>query len=285
LVNDENDNLYSYQFVIIKSYLKIVTLWNAQLALTNFSTGSHEFFDDKAKDDKQITIDEKTAKYADIASVVKTEKGMLMMGKADTFSFDFEMDYNKGAFWHCDKGYLLMGSADTDESTLYYSYTNMPTKGTITIDGKKINVTGKTWFDKQGGPFNQASVKTHWEWFSFRFFDEEEIMLFAFPQGEYYDGTYIRQNTAERLNNYKIEVKKIIEVDGLKFSSGWDITMPGIKDEKYSLIPILDTQRNGMYFEQVSEVFNASGEKVGYCVVELLPGARNEHFVGELDSA
>jgi predicted secreted hydrolase len=66
-------------------------------------------------------------------------------------------------------------------------------------------VTGKAWFDKQGGTYTLTNRRTNWEWFSLRFFDDEEIMLFTFPHENYYDGTYIEKSGKyNRLNNYEI---------------------------------------------------------------------------------
>jgi hypothetical protein len=64
-------------------------------------------------------------------------------------------------------------------------------------------------------------------------------------------------------------------VNGVSFSHGWDLFMPGIKEERYELRPLIEGQLNLAYFELLAEVINPRGEKVGLCVVELLPGARN----------
>jgi len=37
----------------------------------------------------------------------------------------------------------------------------------------------------------------------------------------------------------------------------------------------MDGQMNLAYFELLAEIINPSGERVGYCFVELLPGVRN----------
>ena len=74
------------------------------------------------------------------------------------------MDVGKGAFWHGDEGVLVMGNeSDPKQRTVYYSYTNMPTKGELTIKGseKPLNVRGKTWFDRQWGPYDIAKNSTH----------------------------------------------------------------------------------------------------------------------------
>jgi predicted secreted hydrolase len=37
--------------------------------------------------------------------------------------------------------------------TYYWSYTNLAFLGKLVLDGKEYRVTGKGWFDKQGGPY------------------------------------------------------------------------------------------------------------------------------------
>ena len=60
------------------------------------------------------------------------------------------------------------------------------------------------------------------------------------------------------------------------FSHGWDVLIPGIKEERYEIKPLMRGQLNIAYYELMAEVLNAEGELVGYCFVELLSGARNK---------
>ena len=46
-------------------------------------------------------------------------------------------------------------------------------------------------------------------------------------------------------------------------------------EESYQIRPIMDGQMNLAYFELLAEIITPSGESVGYCFVELLPGVRN----------
>jgi hypothetical protein len=52
--------------------------------------------------------------------------------------------------------------------------------------------------------------------------------------------------------------------------------MPGIKEERYEIKSLMDRQFNIAYYEMMAEVLNAKKERVGYCFVELLSGARNK---------
>ena len=77
------------------------------------------------------------------------------------------------------------------------------------------------------------------------------------------------------MRDYTYTEKELVEIEGFVFSKGWDLEMPGIKEERYEIRPIMDGQMNLAYFELLAEIINPSGERVGYCFVELLPGVRN----------
>jgi hypothetical protein len=167
---------------------------------------------------------------------------------------------------------------DPDQVTYYFSFTNLAAEGTLTLLGQTRPVTGQVWFDKQGGPYHLTNPKTNWEWFSMRFFDREEIMLFSFPQTGHRDGTYVHADGSyERLNTYEVEPLAFVTepTTGYLFSDGWKVTMPGVKDEEYIITPVVDGMFNVFFFELLADIRTASGEIVGRCFVELLPGARN----------
>lgn len=278
----KSDRLYSYQVTIIRPFLKGFSPWVLQLAVTDIQNSKHHFRQQVKFFDKNIYVNETTVNYGSMARVVRQENNMLLSVQTDIFELELDLNKGKGATWHGDDGVLVMGNPNKkEERTVYYSYTNMPTTGKVilhTPDGKNrtMQITGKSWFDRQWGPYHLIDTMTHWEWFSLRFFDDEEVMLFAFPQCSYYDGTYIsKDKKRQRMQNYTYTPNEIVVVNDTKYSKGWDLVMPGVKEEKYKIVPIIDGQLNLVYFELIADIINNQGEKVGYCIVELLPGARD----------
>jgi len=285
-LNDENNpnDLYSYQYTVLRSRVYGITLTLLQLALTDFQTGKH-FYKQTFSLNGSKFFKEDTVKFSDIASLKKNIPNMELNINTDDFSLNLNIDKGKGAFWHGDNGVLIMGQPeDPIQRTVYYSYPNMPTIGDLSIctdsgEIKNLKVIGKSWFDRQWGPYSLTKPETHWEWFSLRFFDNEEVMLFSFPQHPYQDGTYIDKfGNSKLVRNYEYKEKEVIKTKGFEFSKGWDITLPGIKEEKYQIIPIMDGQINLAYYELLADIVNPKGEKVGYCFVELLPGVRNPNM-------
>lgn len=273
---DEDKNLYSWQYTLLHIKLGIITAKIAMIALTDFKNSRHYYLQTPSGFKNPVRISSSEASIGKIASAVKNPDGIKIKLRHKDFSLDLSASYGKGAFWHCDNGKLQMGIPDENETTLYYSYTNMPTEGTLTLNGKRIKLSGKTWFDKQGGPYSIIDPRTHWEWFSLRFFDDEEMMLFTFPQSGYYDGTYItKDGRSERLNNYKIKSIGQLEFAGLEWSERWKLYV-GKKEREYTIEPIEQGHMNFAYFEELCYIKNVANEIVGYCFAELLPGVRNQ---------
>jgi predicted secreted hydrolase len=276
------EKLYSYQFTVVKPRIFGFSPWILQLALTDVQSGTHHFTQRMTLSNPDIYVSRDTVHYLSLATLKRAADRMLLTAKAEAFELELNLEKGKGAFWHGDDGVLVMGGAeDPRRRTVYYSYTNMPTTGQVILRDPRagdrvMQVTGKSWFDRQWGPYALINANTHWEWFSLRFFDDEEVMLFAFPQCPYYDGTYIGENGERRLvRDYTIVPKGFTQAAGMTFSMGWDLFIPGVKEEKYEIRPLTDGQLNLAYFELLAGIYNSAGKKVGLCMVELLPGARN----------
>jgi len=275
---DEAGNMYSYQYTLLHLAFGPVVPKVAMVALTDYQNGRHYYLQTKAGKDAKVYIDAGEASVRGVASAKKETDGMRIQLHHKDFSMDLLCGYGKGAVWHCDNGLLQMGIPDKKATTLYYSWTNMPTTGTLKMNGKELKLSGKTWFDKQGGPYNMANMKCHWEWFSLRFFDDEEVMLFTFPQNEIpqYDGTFIaKDGSYHRLTDYRIESLDTTEFKGLQWSCGWKLHM-NEKEQDYVIEPLQEGHMNFAYFEELCSVKNSKGETVGYAFAELLPGVLNQ---------
>jgi predicted secreted hydrolase len=276
-------NIYSYQYTLLKPRVYGLTFYVLHMAFTDFQSGQHLFKQRVSiRKGRKLCINQDSVIFSPFASLKRDKKQLHLSMKADEFELKFDINKGKGAFWHGDNGLFVMGLPnDPQQRTVYYSYTNMPTTGEVILHNSHerditLSVTGKSWFDRQWGPFRLLDPASHWEWFSLRFFDEEEIMLFAFPQHPYYDGTYIdKEGNSKRIRDYNYTPKEFIEINSFKFSKGWDLFLPRIKEERYEIRPIMDGQLNLAYFELMAEIINTKNERVGFCFVELLPGVRN----------
>lgn len=282
-LQDNKEGMFGYQFTLAKIRIFGIKFHILICSVTDFQTGQHYNIQTPVFFGKGVTTmaDKLSLGERAIFTFSQNEhssKGhMSLHMKGDEFCLDVEMNAIKPPVWHCDDGALQMGILnDPKERTYYYSFTNLATRGKLVILGEEYNnLTGKTWFDRQGGTYSLTDPRCSWEWFSLRFFDNTETMLFAFPQNDYYDGTRIEADgTYRRLNDYKLEATEVITFEGKEFSNRWNLTMNG---RKYTITPKAKGMFNVFFFELLAEIKDEEENLVGYGFVELLPGVRNKN--------
>lgn len=281
LQNNQGD-MFGYQFTLAKISIFHIKFHLLICSVTDIQTKRHYNVQMPLFFGKGITTTADTISVGRNTAIVFSPNELSGKGrmnlhmKCEEFSLDVEMNAIKSPVWHCDDGVLQMGILNNPkERTYYYSFTNLASTGRLVLKGKEYNnLAGKAWFDRQGGTYSLTDTRCNWEWFSLRFFDNSEAMLFAFPQDDYYDGTTIgADGKYSRLNDYKIDVTDIITFEGKKFSNGWNLEMGG---RKYTITPMIDGMFNVFFFELLAEVKDQDDKPVGYCFVELLPGVRNK---------
>jgi len=146
-------------------------------------------------------------------------------------------------------GYLTLNT----RSTYYYSYTNLKTSGTIIVDGKKIAVTGQSWFDHQWA--DVAYAKDHWTWFSIQLNNKTEIVCF-----DYYDqnkknclaGFSFADGRQFHTDQVIIKPKKDIWTSsdtGATYQLSWQIEIP---KQQTSLIVKPKVKNQEMIFGQIN---------------------------------
>src|SRR3982751_2594208 len=60
----------------------------------------------------------------------------------------------------------------------------MPTRGTITLDGRAIDITGLSWMDHEFGTSFLEPGQTGWDWFSIQLEDGRDLMIFQLRRSD-----------------------------------------------------------------------------------------------------
>jgi len=281
-LNDENGRLFTFQFTLSKIKVYGVTFNLLMTAVTDIDNAKHYYNQKSIFFEKDVIITPSRVGVEGAAEMTfpldKSGGGRLgLTMDGDGYALTLDIEMVKKPIWQCQDGVLRMGIDAPLAKTYYWSYTNLAVNGRLKLEGKEFSVQGKAWFDRQGGPFNPLDRRQQWEWFSLRFIDNEEVMLFSFPHVPYHDGTFIdRSGKATRYSDFTITPLGFTEARGNKYSCGWKVQLNGIKDEEYTIVPKVDGQLNLFYFELLADIKDKAGNAVGFCVVELLPGVYNE---------
>mgnify|MGYP001593412780 CR=1 FL=1 len=162
-----------------------------------------------------------------------------------TGEFSYKIDCEVGPFklnfnLDMEKGPLLIngnGLIDMPEGTdsYYYSLTKLKTTGTLTENGRVMNVTGQSWMDHQWGNF--IALLIGWDWFSFQMDDGTEYNLFSFRNKQdktlkQFVNIFDAKNKSE--HSYGFDIKRLEWWNSPNTSSlyvtKWQISIPQRKE-------------------------------------------------------
>ncbi len=167
-------------------------------------------------------------------------------------------------------------------SSLYFSYTDLKTEGTLRIKGSVFHVAGKSWFDRELSSKWLSPEETDWDWFSIQLDDSREIMLYLLRKKDgttdrFSSGTVVYQDGSYRhlaLNDFSVRVLRHYrsKKTGAEYPSGWEVSVPS---EKISIriMPLVEDQEfigtrstGNRYWEGACSV---EGSERGRAYVEL----------------
>jgi predicted secreted hydrolase len=78
---------------------------------------------------------------------------------------------------HGHDGIIQQG---TGGLSAYYSAPRLAARGTLTLNGKPVSVTGQGWLDHQWGNFGTNVGALKWNWFACQFQNGSDLMLYQF---------------------------------------------------------------------------------------------------------
>jgi predicted secreted hydrolase len=146
------------------------------------------------------------------------------------FGLDLELHETQPVL-HDRDGWLDFGAAG---SSYYYSRPRMPVRGTVTLQGRPLAVTGEAWFDHQWGDF--IAVGGGWDWFAVNLADGTDLVLWLVRDADgahrLVYGTLRRPNRAVvHLPSEAFSVRSTEHWTsphtGAVYPAGWRIAVPG----------------------------------------------------------
>jgi predicted secreted hydrolase len=118
----------------------------------------------------------------------------------------------------------------------YYSLSRLATRGTITVAGRSLPVTGLSWMDHEFFTSALAPGLVGWDWFSLQLSDGREVMLYLL---RHRDGTVDPASSGTlidpaggarylKLGDFAIKATGswTSPHTGTKYPQGWEITLP-----------------------------------------------------------
>ncbi|MER3430174.1 MAG: carotenoid 1,2-hydratase [Blastocatellia bacterium] len=177
---------------------------------------------------------------------------------------------------------------DEGQASRYFSYTRMEIAGSLLVNGRREEVRGTGWMDREFGTWQPTENQKGWDWFSIQLEDNTELMCYQLRNSRgdispYSCGTFVNQTgQAIHLENSQFKIEPIgvwrSSSTGAEYPSNWIVTVPSI-ELTLRITPLiedqeLDTRGTTMivYWEGACDVTgNVRGNQVaGRAYVELV---------------
>jgi predicted secreted hydrolase len=161
----------------------------------------------------------------------------------------------------------------------YYSATRMRAAGTLRTHGRRLALSGESWFDHQWGSFRNDPRAFNWDWFSCRFDDQSELMLYQFraratglPLARFRSGTYVpRRGGPIEITSFRAQPgERSLDAAGHLWRLDWQLHVPRL-DLAVNLRSLVRDQlvRNRLLPSFWEGAARATGDRTGICFVEL----------------
>jgi predicted secreted hydrolase len=148
-----------------------------------------------------------------------------------TKTIDLILTSKKPPLLENGNGYISVAN----KFSYYYSLTDLETKGKINIEGKWLEVEGRSWFDHQWA--NGAYNKDQWTWFCFKLNNGTDIMCVEYDNGktkDYLVDLIKKDGTQKHYKKVEMTAGKdhfYSHKTKAKYPLSWTLKIPGEKLE------------------------------------------------------
>ncbi|GAB4254606.1 MAG: lipocalin-like domain-containing protein [Candidatus Methylacidiphilales bacterium] len=163
-----------------------------------------------------------------------------LRANSDGLALDLRVEAVKPMVFHGDRGLSQKGPQPGNASH-YYAYTRLQSTGTLTVDGRSVEVSGWSWFDHEFSTSVLGPDQIGWDWFSLQLETGEELMVYQIRKA---DGTAdpLSKGSWIRADGSRVHLPSsafFIEptghwtsrVSGATYPSGWIIRVPEFQAE------------------------------------------------------
>ena len=160
---------------------------------------------------------------------------MRVHARQDNVALDLTLRAAKSVVLQGDRG-LSQKSAEPGNASYYYSYTRLPTQGTIQLGDRVFTVTGASWLDREWSTSALGPDQSGWDWFALQLDDGRDLMFYRMRRKDgsadpSSNGTLIAADGQFRsLGGNDVEVQPLGEwvspVTGDRYPAGWRLRLP-----------------------------------------------------------
>jgi len=190
-------------------------------------------------------------------------------------AIDLRLARGKPPVLNGERGLSRKGAAPGNAS-YYYSLTRLPASGTVHAGGRRHEVRGSVWLDREWGSGALGAGQVGWDWFAVQLTDGRELMYYRLRRGDgsadpASAGTLVEVSGAARrlaAGDVLLEVtaRWTSPASAVTYPVGWRLRVP-TEGLDLRLVPLLEGQEidaSVRYWEGAARVVgSASGVELG----------------------
>lgn len=101
---------------------------------------------------------------------------LTLNASGNDFAYQLKLEADGPLVLQGDEGYSVKSLAG--QASYYYSQPFYQVRGTVTLNGKPLEVSGKAWLDREWSSQPLGADQTGWDWFSLHLASGEKVMAF-----------------------------------------------------------------------------------------------------------
>ena len=168
----------------------------------------------------------------------------------NTNAIDLQLTNQKPVVLQGDRG-LSRKSGEPGNASYYYSYTRLPTRGTVSIAGRRYAVSGNSWMDREWSTSSLSKQQAGWDWFALQFSDNSELMFYRLRRkdgrtDEHSAGSFMLPDNVKvplGVRDVVIEAKDTWQSPHSKtvYPSRWRLSVPN-RNLTVDIVPLIGDQ-------------------------------------------
>lgn len=212
---------------------------------------------------------------------------------ADTgIALDLSLAAGKPLVLQADQGLSAKGP-EPGNASWYYSATRLPASGSVEWDGRRLQVSGNAWLDREWSTSSLGADVAGWDWFGLQLDDGRDLMLYVLrdhagqprPQSA---GTWVDQDggsqrlTADTFHATPLAYWRSPDT-GIHWPVEWRLrltgnsqagqaTDSGPEDQLLLVRAVVNAQEQDLsvrYWEGLVDVLTPAGERIGRGYLEM----------------
>jgi predicted secreted hydrolase len=208
---------------------------------------------------------------------------------ADGIAIDLTLNSGKPMVLHGQAGFSRK-SSEIGQASYYYSFTRLPTAGTIQIDGRTVQVQGDSWMDREWSTSALSEEQAGWDWFALQLSDGRDLMFYRLRRKDgtvdpLSAGTLVQADgTAQPLGHEAVRIRERGEWrsprTGALYPAEWQLSLPEYEIELV-VEPVMSDQELDVSFKYWEGAVNVHGTSSG----EPVSGRGYVELTGYAESA